>query len=311
MTKRNQKPRKRTQKKRVPKPKSAKAGLSKQDRSKIKEAVCSQIDPFCDRAVGAKMYDESSWPSHTLTATKLVPVGTDANGNFALLFSSLPTYYFQTAAGFTGTVVSSWNTHVDIDNNAAHVNQFSYFRVVSSGLRFYSTVNSDADKGLVTIATDYSGSVTNLPDILATTFAEAERLPLRDCDITWVAMNTSANHSEYRSFSTSTPSEMPATSIALLGVTGAAASTTVGYVELVTHYECRATTTGYLGPSATPPAPHIDAIQTIAANVAKTMKPSHITKHISFGKKVLGAVDDAVDLVTHGLQYAPYLLALL
>jgi len=282
----------------------------KASRKRLVEAVCSQIDPFCKYAVGAKMYDSSTWPSHTITSRKLIEVVTDANGAYALRFDSLPANYYKEATTIVSNVVTVYGSANEMTNYAQQNVLYSHFRIVTSGLKFFSSVDEDKSKGLVTVMTDYENDESVLHGLLSTAVADVSRTRLRDAEVTWIAVSSTAT-GEYREFDSTATADDPQNSRCVFAITGATASTSVGYLELVTHYECRSNYASAAAASTTPAAPRNHLVTSIVSNVAKQLEPATIANHITTGKRVVKAIEDVMDTVGGMLSAAPYLLTLL
>jgi len=237
--------------------------------STLVEAVCSQIDPFCGHAVGAKLFDRDGSRTIPNQVRYTLPITTDSSGRAAVQFKTQLTEFLRSAATFVGSTgeVATWGTPLDIPDYANYGSYFSSFRVVNAGVRVVCSASLTASQGIVTLITT-PGSIDD-PDYSLSNYAEVDRFALAELDAHWIAKPLSSTQS---SFISTAATYGDSHNVLTVMVQGAAATTSVLFIEVIMNIEL----TPALGNSimsrlATPAAPHNTWVEQAGANALRFM----------------------------------------
>jgi hypothetical protein len=217
----------------------------------IHEQVCGQIDPFCAASLGAKVASEASGAlTGTIQEKLYYPITVDANGNYAAILNNGMQYAAASltqAAGGAITAVNSY-TSSNVYNSLGGANSTGEYRISSWGFTFNYTGSDYQNQGTKTAmqlpATSLAQLSTNIigttPLNLQTYFAESSvtRLPV---PLAYVGRPQSQMARE--EFVPVNPSDIqdsnsnPWGYVVLFAISGAQASTSVGFIEVVLNYE--------------------------------------------------------------------------
>ncbi len=255
-------------------------------------AVCSQTDPFCSHARGAKLYDRSSTPSIGYQFQQLITMTTNASG---LAVTEITAGGFnmgvRSAATFTGSAVATWGSYV-VPTAASWLTSNAYSaRVVSFGVRAFNIVSPMNASGLVTVAT--AASTQSAYDTSSPDYQELERYTLNAHESTWVGKPVVADFSNYTvvaSVSTTVPTQWTR---CYLTVEGGPASTAALSLEIVWNVEITLLQ-GTQVNLATPAAPHVSAIEDATAITQGSLRSSNPGPLATFAKTVERAAAGAL-----------------
>lgn len=203
--------------------------------SKLGSMVCSNSNPFCQEANGAKLYDDNSSRSLTYQDRFLVTVTTDANGAaFIALGTGARTG--SNVATVTAGLVSAWAGWTAGGFYNTLSSAAGSYRAVSSGFRFRTTQAWTSATGtlIVTEHVDDPTTTTGYAGYNARLGPSAELFPLRDADVYFVAKPQGMAATSYQDIASTSP--LPFT-IATIAITGASASTQVATIEVIVNYE--------------------------------------------------------------------------
>lgn len=259
-----------------PNPKlSSQLGLYRKNR-RLAEAVCSQSDPFCVAAKGAKMFDRSMTPSVTfqVVQTGVLPT-VGVTGNALLQVTAADCYQgYRTAATFSGSAVASWNARVVPSGSAWLTANVNKFRVVSFGVRYYATVSPMSASGVITIGT--AQETLSAPDPDNADWTEVARTPVSAAEGAWVGKPRDDDYSTYSVTSLASTTIPQYYTQLNLGVGGGplGGPTTILGFEIIWNLECVLNTGNASMHLATPAAPHIPQIEAAASRVT-AITPSH------------------------------------
>jgi hypothetical protein len=220
--------------------------------------VCSQLDPFCGHAVGAKV---ASPTTGSLTGTfqerQYLNYTTDANGNcFYLISNSLSDSYASGTSNASGTILTvNAFTNYPSYTSFGGANSTASYRPVSWGLKFTYTGSDYSNQGTkyavrlpasnpTTLASSLIGAS---PATLSSYIPESSvtRLPEP-----LIYIGRPQSQMAHENFISVAPTDLgdfeqiPWGGIVLIGVNGAQASTSVGIVEIVINYEYQMSLTG-------------------------------------------------------------------
>jgi hypothetical protein len=218
--------------------------------------VCSNFDPFCQSAMGAKLFDENTQPSLTYQSRQVIPITTDANGLALFYLNNSAQKYYGLATIAAGVTTAWTSTNSDFFNTIGTAGIAGY-RVVSTGCRFFTTQSWTTATGyvIVTETSDPKPDIVGLAVSSTRLGPKSKVLALRDATITVVGRSKGMQARNYKPFD-----EVES------GYTGSyyffngAASTTVGFMEMVTNYEWTADPGSSYQYFASPAAEHKPAI---------------------------------------------------
>lgn len=244
-------------------------GLTQPRVGSVLSRVHGLVNPFSSIAEGVRIPDESLALTLPHTQNELVAITTDANGNASFQYNPASPSSYRVASSITGTTIT-WGSYSSMDYMAGSL--FQAFRIVCAGVRFYSTVAPTDASGIVNAFVGshiFAGSTDLLDSMQGET---VYRYPVAGCNIHWVAKPKS---DQYRHFhevaATVGVGERHAWNQLMLTFTGAAASTTIGYVEIIERVELIPNTGEAVTRLATPSPPHSPAILHITDKVRHTV----------------------------------------
>lgn len=247
--------------------------------------ACSNFDPFCQAAMGAKQYDNNTMPSLTYQNRQVLAVVTDASGQSIVWFNNTPTSYYAVGTITAGNVTAWTPTDSQFLTTVTSTN-LAQWRVVSTGLRYYTTQAWTAASGYM-VATEMSQTYAGFVGISASSLRlgpVARTLALRDAQVTVVGRSKGVKCREYQEVA-GLDSGYTGTVLYFNGT----ASTTVGYIEFITNYEWTADPNSSFQFYASPAAEHKPAV----LEAVTTM--SSLNSNI---KTFTGGVDSAVSFMS-------------
>lgn len=154
-------------------PKTSAALVAQQGR--VVSAICSQLDPFCSAARGAKLWDGSSAPSLAISTRGYQTLTTNASGNGALFFVPDPFAGIGTATieTYTGLIAAkSTNSWAAMDGIGFSSTTEVAYRLVSGGIRLRSIMSAMDNSGelgiaQVAISSDYMEAYVDIGSVSA------------------------------------------------------------------------------------------------------------------------------------------------
>jgi hypothetical protein len=279
----------------------------------IIEKVCSNYDPFCQAAQGGKLFDENTAPSLTYNNRQIFAVTTDAAGEYLAWFNNTPTRWFNTATIVAGAVTAWTSLDSNFYTNIGTAG-ISKWRVVSTGLRFFTTQSWTTATGYMNIteASEY----LQLPPTVGFVAGSlrlgprSKTLAIRDANCTVIGRSKGMVSRTYKD----APEADSGYTGSILYFNGVP-STTIGYLEVVTNFEWIADPGSNYQFFASPAAPHsrtvLDSVTKLATdtNNIKTLSDGIDNAH-SFMKDAKNAVSKTVGLIEDaaaigGMIYPP------
>lgn len=256
----------------------------------IVERICSNFDPFCQAAMGAKLFDENTIPSMTYTSRQIFPITLDANGVALVWFNNSYRNYFMTATIVAGTV-TGW-TATDSDAYSSLTTAMSRWRVVSTGLKYFTTQAWTSASGYINISeiTEPYNSA-NLP--VANSLRLGPRVtsvPLRDAKFVMIGRGKGMQTRTYK-----VPDDIESGYSGTMLYFNGAANTLVGYVEAITNFEWIPDAYTSYQLYTTPAAPHVPMIMDAVGDLS--------SKGINL-KQITDSVNQAADFMSAAKQSA-------
>lgn len=205
------------------KPRKTKRAKGKASRSRENgetEMVCSQLDPFCPHATGAKILDEDSTRSFTYRSVGAITPTADANGNWSATFSpDLATFMTVNTVDANGKVTAvTPQANPDLTELMA---VGSRYRVVSWGIRLTDISAAVVSAGTIQMRTSNSPPVVGSD--LNSSAVGRQWFPGKGAKISFISKRTGSAYRTYQPLSTTdTDYELP-TDLVTVYLSGVAA----------------------------------------------------------------------------------------
>lgn len=240
-------------------------------------AVCGMVDPFCESACGCKLMDDADSRTFSYTSKSRVTVTTDANGRSAKFITPSVDDY-ASGGTLTGSVVSSWAAPANLPETASIRDAAVGYRVVSAGVRIYSSVAADKAAGIVMVTTMPKDPNNIGPpagfDISSLSYEEVTSDSLYGFDKSFVFSSLGTSKRKFISTAASTEAN-PFWNGIVVAVDGAEVSTTVLHCEVTIHLELQPAILTLYARLADPPANHIPQVAAIADKVSNELAESY------------------------------------
>lgn len=242
--------------------------------------VCSQVNPFCAEAVGAKIYDIASAKTLTSCIRYLQPITTNANGD-AMVFFRGQLLSFGSVATVVGGIVTAWVATGSVPNYADYLANCSRYRIVSFGVRCVPTVASSVASGLL-VCTE----VDTAPPITTTGVSSLNIAPVNIVrsvpgdPLFWVSRPTDLEYTDFKPINDGS-SDLQRT-MCTISVVGSTPSAVVALCEIVMNIELvpLSGTIGALFPTA--PNRAVPQIMDVSSDVLRNINPIHSGSESSF-----------------------------
>lgn len=249
------------------------------DRKKVCDQLaarlCGAVDPFCTMACGCKMMDKTSSRVFTYSSKFDAGLGTDANGNAARFFTpginDVTAGYSSITAG-----VVTWAAATNLPEATSLVATAAKYRIVSAGIRVYSTAAPTNASGTVKVCTIKSDTSVAAPtgfNVDSFLYEEVDVGSLYQFDRSYVFRDCGTEKALFED--TSSTDGHAGWNSFVVCVTGGAASTTVLKVEVTIHYELQPEPITIYSRLADPPAPHIPELESIVSNSVNDLQLSY------------------------------------
>jgi len=257
---------------------------------KLCRTICSQIDPFCTSACGAKIMDNNRTSTVSFQSKSFVTLSSLASNNAAIMISPAIHNSYRLANSIVGDNVVATDPWVTIPEEPSLSVSFSEYRCVSFGVRVFGSAALATSQGTVTIATMPSTGSTGW-NISSSMYTDLLRVPLNDCEVTWVSSPTAVDAQEFVSNAAGFIPHMSVCSIMLDGV---AASTPCVGIEITYNYELRPTVGNFAAHLASGPSPSAPDLVAAAATVASKRKAAQVGTVAARSKTFMDLANEAV-----------------
>lgn len=207
------------------------AKLNKQAVRTAAQAVCSNVNPFCKAANGARQFAPGTSSNTLALQCRYSGVfNLPAGGAQVIEFEGRLRNTLRYSATFSGSEVATWNSWVDMPEYAELNALDAYYRVVSFGVHVYCSAASNESQGSVVFLTSNS---QNTVDYASDQYMDVSRRSLAGLDAYWIS-KADDDKSDFKDVGGNTIS--PYQSLAV-GIYGGNASTTVASYEVVMNIE--------------------------------------------------------------------------
>lgn len=244
--------------------------------SSLANKVEGLSNPWSQHARGSKIPDDDSSPSVPITMSYPKTFKTDANGYCAVVVIPCLNGLFKGATGTGGAIdganqtVTTWNTSTDkMANYTEFAAAFHRFRIVSYGLRVYSTL----------APTDQAGSykIITLPETPGNgwswaggMFEDTVSLPLSEKNIHWIAKPIGVDYKGY-----SQPADTLFWNRCAIIVEGANGTADAVTVEIVLNLEATINIGSITSTMATPAEDHSPHVMAATSRVRTKYGKAH------------------------------------
>jgi hypothetical protein len=191
--------------------------------------VCSQIDPFCHHANGARLIRGNTTESFAIQLRQFGGVTTFATGNQYAYIAPVMNSAIGVGATEGSNAAATWSW-ADFVDKAALTTLGDEYRIVSAGLKIINTTNSTADQGIVIIGTCHGGYTMNLTSDRG--YDSYQRFPLKNLEAQVIFSPIDSDCDQFVTMAANPP-----WNVCHLMVQGAAASTAVLAYELILNLE--------------------------------------------------------------------------
>lgn len=244
------------------------------------KAIHSQVlalsNPWSKAARGAKVPDSDSSKSVACTLSWPTTVGTDANGKAAFYLRPNINAYYKNATAITGQTCTTFAAGVAIPDYAAVSAGFDSYRIVSWGVRVYSTLaptNQAGSYKIITLPEDPANGFSWAGSL----FEETASFSLATQDIHWISRPIGIKHREYVGMTSDAPWDRM-----FVAVEGAAASVGAVTFEVVLNLEAQINIGSIVSTMATEAAPENHHVTRAAAKTLAKHGGVHTSP--SFGR---------------------------
>jgi hypothetical protein len=150
------------------------------------EAVCSNIDPFCPAADGAKQFGGgASNKSVPVRCIGLGYVTTTGGGEAITRIQPNLVYTMQDASSITSHAAAGWSTAVPMSAYSELSTYDGQYRIVSFGVHVFSTTAATASQGAVSLVT--TAGPDDTLNVGNTMHLDTQRTSLAGLDAYWIA----------------------------------------------------------------------------------------------------------------------------
>lgn len=260
--------------------------------------VCALTNPFCDEARGSRIPDDDSSSSQAVTIKGYFAFNSDAAGLACFSVKPNPSAVFRVATAIAGSTITTFGGWSAFGDYAAIAASLDKYRVVSFGVRIYSTLAPSDQSGLIkAIVTPVE--MTNGSSVAGGLFQQVDAAPVANSNVYWVSKPIGTTWKEYNDLTTT----CSATQLTVY-LSGCKVSTTVGHCEIIMHLEATADFGSVMAGTATPGVAHNPTALTAASTVhRRSPDVSHEPNFLStLGSLAKSAVLDVASAVMPGLS---------
>jgi len=233
------------------KPGNSQGSIGNVTSSVLSNQTAGLCNPWSPHAKGSKVPDSENSKSVPYTMVWHKSLTTDANGALAVNVRGRMASSLKQASLMTSSQVTTWDADENVTNYSEYSTAFDRFRIVSWGIRMYSTLAPTEQAGTIRIITSPE-SANNGQNYDGSLFEEVVTIPLSTKDIFWVSKAQGISARDYVSYST-TANYWDSLFVA---VTGAKASSTALTMEITMNVEAQINFGSVTATLATPSATH-------------------------------------------------------
>lgn len=194
-------------------------------------------NPFSAHARGSKLPDSDSSRSVAITLVERRGVGTLASGKFAVRVTGTLKDSVGFATAISGQTATTFGAMEEVSDMAAFEAQFQNYRIVSWGVKAFTSLAPLDQKGIFTMFTiPPAGVSTGAIDGFnagSSLYEEVRNFPITDTTVQWISKPVGIEHREYKSvFDTQEWDDL------VIFGQGLPVSQTVMFLEIYYNLEC-------------------------------------------------------------------------
>jgi len=226
-------------------------GVMSQLPSNAHSQLCGQLDPFCPHSIGAKVASEATGAlTATIQEKVYIPLLTDANGNVAYLLNNGMANSYSTVSQLANGNINNIPGYVNnqIYTSLGGTTATAEYRIVTWGFTFNYTGSDYNNQGVkcamripTTSLTQLSTDLIGVNPFTLRTYLPESHLSRLPTPLIYIGRpQTQMSHEEFVPVQPSDAADSennPWGAVVLFAISGAAASSTVGYLELIINYE--------------------------------------------------------------------------
>jgi len=246
-------------------------------------------NPFSQHARGSKLPDTDSSKSVPVSLVNRYTRSSDANGNLAIRVKPDLANNIATATTITGNVITTFGTPASTVDYTALAAQFEKYRIVSWGVKIYSTLAPTDQSGFFTVMTN--PTFGDGMDAASCFYEETRTFPVTETSVQWISKPVGNSYLDYALISVYEPWDE-----CCIYASGLPASTS-GCIQIEVYFnlECQVT---------------LGAISSTIATPAADSKPhlltamGHVAKHLGGTKLANDAKSSILSILGRGLSAA-------
>jgi len=148
------------------------------------KAVCSNTDPFCKHADGAKQFGSGSQSTIPIQCKTSGFIRTNGTGRAAIQIRGSIKNTFRGVSTWTVNKTATWETSQDVPEYADISSYDGQYRVVSFGVHLYNQTAATDSQGIVTLQT--TSNFDDVMDLRSSMYIDSKRQSLAGADLYWI-----------------------------------------------------------------------------------------------------------------------------
>jgi hypothetical protein len=147
--------------------------------------VCSNTDPFCKHADGAKQFGKGSQNTIPMQCRTYAQMPTNASGLGAMQVSPRLIQQFRGVSTYSGTSTATWNAWADAPELASLTAYEGEYRIVSAGIHVFCIAAPTDSSGVVIVNTTQEANT--IMQSTSSLYLDSHRTSLAGCDLYCIA----------------------------------------------------------------------------------------------------------------------------
>jgi len=234
-------------------------------------------NPFCPEARGSKLPDVDSTKSVAVSLVNRHTVSSDATGKLAVRFQPSLAAHKSIATTITGDVITTFGAATATTDNAALASAFDDYRIVSWGVKVYTTLAPTSQSGFFTVIT--GPSLGNGVNAASSFFEETKTYPLTETTTQWISKPVGNGFMDYSNITSACPWDEVVIYASGLPASAAGALQFEVYINLEAQVALGTITSAI----ATPAADHKPHLLTAMGHVANKLAGSKMAQDAKQG----------------------------
>jgi len=262
--------------------------------------TCGITDPWCVHATGSKLPDSDSSKSVPVTLKFSYSCQTNAEGRMAKTVEPSLLANLGGSNIVTASEVSTWNADQSIPDYSAVAAQFHSYRIVSMGVRVYSTLAPTNQSGFFKLITTPSSPTAGAFVYTGGLHETISQYAVAGSDIHWIAKPIGVTYKEYVPIA----NRQSWDTLYIMGEGLPNSTASAVQIEVVMHLECQIKLGGISAALATKAADHKEHVLAASARAHSTRPSSYNGNTTSFSSMLGSFAKNALlDVATGALPY--------